>query len=74
VPFSPWVDMEYTGESPVSNQGKDALLEGREAIQAGIFLGESGSPQDPLASPFHASLAGLFCAGFLPTFDVEAQR
>jgi epsilon-lactone hydrolase len=61
MPFSPWVDMEYTGESLVSNQGKDALFAGKEAIQAlaGIFLGEGGSPQDPLANPLYAGLAGL---------------
>jgi epsilon-lactone hydrolase len=61
MPFSPWVDMECTGESLVSNQGKDALFAGKEAIQAlaGIFLGEVGSPQDPLANPLYAGLAGL---------------
>jgi epsilon-lactone hydrolase len=55
------LDMEYTGESLVSNRGKDALFEGKEAIQAlaGIFLGEGGSPQDPLATPLYADLAGL---------------
>jgi len=44
-----------------SNRGKDALVEGKEAIQAlaGIFLGEGGSPQDPHASPLYARLAGL---------------
>jgi epsilon-lactone hydrolase len=61
MPFSPWADMEYSGESLVSNQGKDALFAGKEAIQAlaGIILGEGGSPQDPLASPLYAGLAGL---------------
>jgi acetyl esterase/lipase len=45
MPFSPWADMEYSGESLVSNQGKDALFAGKEAIQAlaGIILGEGGS-------------------------------
>ena len=49
--FAPWMDMEHTGESLVSNQGKDALFEGTQAIQAvaGIFPGEAGSPQDPHA-------------------------
>jgi hypothetical protein len=32
MPFAPWVDMEHTGESLVSNRGKDALLEGTQAI------------------------------------------
>jgi hypothetical protein len=43
------MDMEHTGESLVSNQGKDALFEGTQAIQAvaGIFPGEASSPQDP---------------------------
>jgi hypothetical protein len=59
MPFSPWVDMEYTGESLVSSQGKDALFEGQEAIQvlAGTFLGGSGSPHDSRARPLYAGLA-----------------
>ena len=59
MPFSPWVDMGIHRRVAAVRWGKDALVEGKEAIQAlaGIFLGEGGSPQDPLASPLHAGLA-----------------
>lgn len=56
---SPWVDFAVTGETMVSNQGKEALFS-KDWVKdmAGIFLGGS-SPQDPYANPLHADLSGL---------------
>jgi monoterpene epsilon-lactone hydrolase len=60
MPISPWVDIEVTGESYESNREKDAYFYA-EVVRglAGMFLGENGSPQDPLANPLYADLAGL---------------
>jgi acetyl esterase/lipase len=57
--ISPWVDMEVTGETMLSNAGKDALFN-KPWIQqlAEGFLG-GGSPQDPHANPLYADLTGL---------------
>jgi len=60
MPLSPWLDMEATGESFETNAEKDLIVT-RDLIQgmAGMFLGESGNPQDPLANPLHADLKGF---------------
>jgi monoterpene epsilon-lactone hydrolase len=60
MPISPWVDMEITGESYESNREKDAYFYA-EVVRglAGMYLGENGSPRDPLANPLYADLAGL---------------
>ncbi len=59
MPISPWVDMEVTGESMLSNSGKDALFT-RAVVKALAdgFLG-GASPRDPYANPLHADLTGL---------------
>jgi monoterpene epsilon-lactone hydrolase len=61
MPFSPWVDMEVTGASMVSNRDKDALFASKETVEglAGMFLAEGGGRRDPLANPLYADLAGL---------------
>ncbi|MFC5995843.1 alpha/beta hydrolase [Pseudonocardia hispaniensis] len=60
VGLSPWYDMEHKGKTLESNAATDALvqlpiLQGMSAM----FLGEQGSPTDPLANPLHADVTGL---------------
>jgi epsilon-lactone hydrolase len=57
--LSPWVDMEVTGETMLSNSGKDALFSKPWVEQmAATFVGETDA-EDPYASPLYADLAGL---------------
>ncbi len=58
--FSPWYDMENSGATLATNAATDVLVQrlGLEQM-ARMFLGEDGSPSDPLANPLHADLAGL---------------
>jgi epsilon-lactone hydrolase len=57
--LSPWLDMEVTGETMLSNSGKDALFSKPWVEQmAATFVGESDA-QDPYASPLYADLTGL---------------
>jgi monoterpene epsilon-lactone hydrolase len=60
MPFSPWFDMEVTGESAESNNGKDVLFT-KEWIKdmGGSYVGEKGNRRDPYASPVYADLRGL---------------
>lgn len=72
--FSPWLDMEHKGATLVTNDATDALitkplLEG----MSGMFLGESGSPTDPLANPLYADYRG-FPRLYLNAGAVESLR
>jgi epsilon-lactone hydrolase len=60
MPLSPWVDMEMTGQTLVSNRENDVLVQ-KELVEtmAGTFLGATGNRQDPLANPLYADLTGL---------------
>jgi acetyl esterase/lipase len=60
MPLSPWVDMELTGDTLVSNREKDVLVQ-KEVVEglAATFLGEGGNRKDPLANPLYADLKGL---------------
>jgi acetyl esterase/lipase len=60
MPLSPWLDMDATGETFETNAAKDLIVT-RDLIQgmAGMFLGEGGNLQDPLANPLHADLNGF---------------
>jgi monoterpene epsilon-lactone hydrolase len=60
MPLSPWLDMEATGETFVTNQERDVLV-AREVVQgmAETFLGKDGNQRDPLANPLHGDLRGL---------------
>jgi acetyl esterase/lipase len=60
MPLSPWLDMEATGKTFVTNQESDVLV-AREVVQgmAETFLGKDGNPRDPLANPLHGDLRGL---------------
>jgi monoterpene epsilon-lactone hydrolase len=69
MPLSPWFDLEATGRSHELNADKDALLNKEFALTlAGMYLGETGDPRDPLASPVHGDLAGL------PPIYLQASR
>ncbi len=58
--FSPWLDMEHLGKTLETNADTDALVSlGVVTLMSQMYLGESGSPTDPLANPLHADLAGL---------------
>lgn len=59
MPLSPWVDMTSSGETMLTNHGKDALFT-KQSIEALVtmFLG-SGDQRDPYASPLYGDLAGL---------------
>ncbi len=59
MPLSPWVDMAVTGETMLSNQGKDALFT-KSWVQelASNFVGATDT-RDPLVNPLHADLAGF---------------
>ena len=59
IAFSPWLDMEHTGEAIETNAGTDTLVN-RAMLEglAATYLG-GASPTDPLANPLKADLAGL---------------
>jgi epsilon-lactone hydrolase len=59
VCLSPWVDMEATGPSFVTNAASDpSVAKDRIVRMARVYLAGK-SPQAPLASPIHADLRGL---------------
>lgn len=79
IAFSPWLDMEHRGETLVTNEATDALvdkplLEGMSAA----FLGETASPTDPLANPLYADYTGFprlhISAGSVETLVDNATR
>ncbi len=79
IAFSPWLDMELAGGTLKSNEATDglvstAVLEGMR----GMFLGENGSPTDPLANPLKSDFAGFpslyVNAGSVETLLDDARR
>lgn len=79
IAFSPWLDMEHRGETLMTNEATDALvdkplLEGMSAA----FLGETASPTDPLANPLYADYTGFprlhISAGSVETLVDNATR
>jgi epsilon-lactone hydrolase len=58
--MSPWVDLEVSGGSWVTNKSREVLFT-PELMRglAKMFLGQAGNPRDPLANPLYADLAGL---------------
>ena len=60
VAFSPWLDMEHTGDTLVSNAATDGLVS-REILEgmAAMFLGETGKADDPLTNPLYADYTGF---------------
>lgn len=57
MPLSPWLDMDAKGETFETNKERD-LLVSRDviAVMSGMFLGEAGNRDDPLANPLHGNL------------------
>ncbi len=71
MPLSPWFDYEITGASQDTNAETDKLLNKESGlVLAGMFLGESGDPQDPYVNPLDGNLAGL-PPMFLQVSDAE---
>jgi len=59
VAFSPWTDLEGTGASLQTNDGKCAMFHPENIKEfATAYLGDA-SPRDPRASPLFAGLSGL---------------
>ncbi|MCW2898613.1 MAG: esterase/lipase, partial [Streptosporangiaceae bacterium] len=60
VAYSPFLDLECTGESLDSNASVDPIVS-RPILQvmSQMLLGEAQSPQNPLANPLHADLSVL---------------
>lgn len=59
IAFSPWLDMENSGETIETNSATDYLVNrGTVENMASIYLA-GVSPVDPLANPLKADLAGL---------------
>lgn len=59
IAFSPWLDMEHSGETIETNAATDTLVNRAmlEGLAATYLAG--ASPVDPLANPLMADLAGL---------------
>jgi acetyl esterase/lipase len=79
IAFSPWIDMELNGATLDSNEATDALV-CRPVLEAmvGMFLGESGVANDPLANPLHADFSDFppiyINAGSVETLLDDARR
>lgn len=59
VAFSPWIDMEATGESLKYNAKNDVLAApGTEAYYSQLYRGDAGA-KDPLTNPLYADFAGF---------------
>lgn len=61
IAFSPWLDMENSGETLVTNGATDALVTVPllEGMIAGVLAEGTIDPRTPLANPLHADLTGL---------------
>jgi hypothetical protein len=67
VCFSPWVDMEATGES-MRTKVNDPMLNRALTLHFARFYLGTTDPRTPLASPLHAELRGL------PPLLIQASR
>ncbi|OAL44216.1 hypothetical protein IQ07DRAFT_663521 [Pyrenochaeta sp. DS3sAY3a] len=57
--FSPWLDMESTGESMIKNADTEALAPpGMLSVIATMYIG-SASPKEPLANPLYGNFIGF---------------
>lgn len=70
--ISPWLDMENTGETLVTNDATDFLIT-REGLQGNIdrYLSGGASPTDPLVNPLHADFTG-FPPLYITAADIES--
>ena len=68
IAFSPWLDMENSGETLVTNDATDALITVPllEGMIAGVLAEGKIDPRTPLANPLYADFAGF------PTLYVNA--
>lgn len=58
--FSPWLDMECTGESLVFNAEKEALAPSAMLqFISKMYVGEQTSAKDPLANPLYGDYSGF---------------
>ncbi|QHE73223.1 alpha/beta hydrolase [Rhodococcus sp. WAY2] len=79
VGFSPWYDMEHNGKTLETNAETDALVQ-RPVVEmmSQMFLGEAGSPTDPLTNPLYADPTGLppmyLTASTYETLQDNAER
>jgi len=62
--ISPWLDMENTGETLVSNNDTDFLITDR-------YLSGGADPTDPLVNPLYADLTG-FPPLYITAADIES--
>ncbi|MBC7268267.1 MAG: alpha/beta hydrolase [Streptomyces sp.] len=60
IALSPWLDMEHSGDTLVSNAATDGLVS-REILEgmSAMFLGQTGKPDDPLTNPLYADYSGF---------------
>lgn len=60
IAFSPWLDMENSGDTLITNQATDALIT-RELLSGMIagVLGDKVDPATPLANPLYADFTGF---------------
>ncbi|MFJ6263268.1 alpha/beta hydrolase [Rhodococcus erythropolis] len=78
VAFSPWLDMEVTGDTMKTNADTDALISPEvSGMMASMYLGET-EPTNASANPLYADLTGLpslfAAAGDSETLLDNAQR
>jgi acetyl esterase/lipase len=59
VAISPWVDMEFLGESMTTRASADPMISRVQISQIGELFLAGGDPRDPLAAPLHAELHDL---------------
>lgn len=61
IVFSPWLDMENSGETLVTNDATDALITVPllEGMIAGVLAEGRIDPRTPLANPLYADLTGF---------------
>jgi acetyl esterase/lipase len=61
IAFSPWLDMENSGETLVTNAATDALVTVPllEGMIAGVLGGGQIDPRTPLANPLYADFTGF---------------
>lgn len=56
--LSPWIDLEGTGESIITNSGRDPLFKVNDLRLSKYYVGKN-NPRDPCISPLFADFANL---------------
>lgn len=80
IAFSPWLDMENTGETLVTNVATDALVTVAllEGMIAGVLAEGTVDPRTPLANPLYADFTGFprlyITAGGAETLLSDSRR